>query len=66
MEKNAIDNRKIPYNHRQRAFPNGTLLIDVVDKRNDAGEYKCIVKSNQNSGLRASSALRINVQSKLL
>ena len=39
------DNRRIPYNHRQRSFPNGSLLIDVLDKRTDSGEYKCSARS---------------------
>lgn len=41
----SADNRRIPYNHRQRSFPNGSLLIDVLDKRTDSGEYKCSARS---------------------
>ncbi|KAI1289763.1 Down syndrome cell adhesion molecule-like protein Dscam2 [Halotydeus destructor] len=57
------NNRRIPYNHRQKSFANGTLLIDVVDRRNDGGEYKCTVRSDSKSSTQAVSSFRISVQS---
>lgn len=55
------DNRRLPYNHRQRSFANGTVMIDLVDKRSDAGEYKCVVKSAHKV---ASKTTRVIVESK--
>lgn len=56
------DNRRLPYNHRQRSFTNGSVMIDVVDKRSDSGEYKCVVKSAHKV---ASKMTKVIVESKL-
>ncbi|GBL99245.1 Transposon Ty3-G Gag-Pol polyprotein [Araneus ventricosus] len=53
------DGRRIPYNHRQRGFKNGTLIIREIDRRNDGGEYKCIARNSQ--GQRGERTLNIRV-----
>ncbi|XP_055349306.1 cell adhesion molecule Dscam2-like [Paramacrobiotus metropolitanus] len=35
------DNHLLPVNHRQLVYPNGTLAIEKVDARLDAGVYVC-------------------------
>ncbi|KAF8796637.1 Down syndrome cell adhesion molecule-like [Argiope bruennichi] len=55
-EKNG---RRIPYNHRQRGFKNGTLIIREIDRRSDGGEYKCIARNSQ--GQRGERTLNIRV-----
>lgn len=37
------DSNLLPYNHRQRAFENGTLKLFDVQKDVDEGEYTCNV-----------------------
>ncbi|XP_022235066.1 Down syndrome cell adhesion molecule-like protein Dscam2 [Limulus polyphemus] len=39
--------RRIPYNHRQRSFSNGTLIIEDVDQRSDGGQYSCVVRNQR-------------------
>ncbi|XP_077560152.1 cell adhesion molecule Dscam1-like isoform X2 [Haemaphysalis longicornis] len=37
------DNRRLPLNQRQTAFPNGTLQIQGTDREHDEGQYTCTV-----------------------
>ncbi|CAN7938015.1 unnamed protein product, partial [Ixodes hexagonus] len=39
------DGSELPVNQRQTVFPNGTLLLETVDKSKDRGEYICSVDS---------------------
>ena len=34
-------NKRLPFNHRQKVYPNGTFILTDVDKKLDVGEYKC-------------------------
>lgn len=36
-------NTKLPENHRQHVYSNGTLVINGMDKTNDEDEYRCVV-----------------------
>ena len=36
---------KLPQNHRQIVYPNGTLIIKKCDVSSDQGEYQCVVKN---------------------
>ncbi|XP_071040725.1 cell adhesion molecule Dscam1 isoform X2 [Parasteatoda tepidariorum] len=36
---------KLPQNRRQQVFPNGTLIINTVDRNNDEGSYRCIAEN---------------------
>ncbi|XP_023213824.1 Down syndrome cell adhesion molecule-like protein Dscam2 [Centruroides sculpturatus] len=36
------DNRQLPQSHRQNVYPNGTLIIQEVNKKGDEGKYTCI------------------------
>lgn len=36
-------NTKLPENHRQHVYQNGTLIIHQMEKVNDEDEYKCVV-----------------------
>ncbi|XP_015912285.1 cell adhesion molecule Dscam1 [Parasteatoda tepidariorum] len=55
-EKNG---RRIPFNHRQRGFKNGTLIIREIDRRSDGGEYRCIARNSQ--GQKGERTLNIRV-----
>ena len=48
---------KLPQNHRQIVFPNGTLVIKKIEKSNDEDTYKCIVNSKVNANGVAGSKL---------
>ena len=36
-------NTKLPENHRQHVYSNGTLVIHQMEKANDEDEYRCVV-----------------------
>lgn len=33
---------RLPYNHRQKVYPNGTLTVTDVERSSDEGRYKCV------------------------
>lgn len=41
LSSRVIGNQRLPFNHRQKVFPNGTLILTEVDRDNDQGSYKC-------------------------
>ncbi|XP_076325900.1 cell adhesion molecule Dscam1-like [Tachypleus tridentatus] len=51
--------RRIPYNHRQRLFSNGTLIIKDVDKRSDGGQYSCVARSPNGQSSRSKMYLDV-------
>nr|CAD7589389.1 unnamed protein product [Timema genevievae] len=53
------DSHRLPTNRRQHVFPNGTLLLENVQKDADRGEYRCRASNNQ--GQSASQMLPLNV-----
>ncbi|GIY01318.1 down syndrome cell adhesion molecule-like protein Dscam2 [Caerostris darwini] len=38
---------KLPQNRRQQVFPNGTLIINNVDRTTDEGSYRCIAENKE-------------------
>ncbi|XP_075218306.1 cell adhesion molecule Dscam2-like [Lycorma delicatula] len=53
------DGKKLPINRRQHIFPNGTLLINNVQRDLDKGMYRCTAGNKQ--GVSASQNLAIGV-----
>ncbi|XP_065334191.1 cell adhesion molecule Dscam2-like isoform X1 [Cloeon dipterum] len=51
--------RKLPMNRRQHVFPNGTLLIENVQRTSDHGLYTCTVTNKQ--GLADSQSVSLSV-----
>lgn len=49
----------LPQNRRQRVFPNGTLVIDHIQREADSGRYTCTAENR--AGRRASRDVQINV-----
>ncbi|XP_022699734.1 Down syndrome cell adhesion molecule-like protein 1 homolog [Varroa jacobsoni] len=41
------ENIRLPYNHRQKVFTNGTLLVHDVERATDEGRYTCTAKNSQ-------------------
>lgn len=55
---------RLPANHRQVVYPNGTLFIGSVDKSTDEGEYRCIVRNGK--GEQAQSSFQLIIQGRCL
>ncbi|KAB7494488.1 Hemicentin-1 [Armadillidium nasatum] len=43
-EKNG---RLLPINRRQKTFPNGTLIVEKVQRSSDQGRYTCVARNSQ-------------------
>ena len=52
---------KLPQNHRQVVYPNGTLIIRKIDRSNDEDYYRCLVTAPESMSSSASSAFNIKV-----
>ena len=53
------EGRQLPINDRQRVYTNGTLIIEDVQRSEDAATYTCIARSEQ--GYSARSDLDVTV-----
>lgn len=49
-------------NHRQKLFPNGTLLISDLDEVTDSGQYSCQARWSANADLVASNSLHVSIK----
>lgn len=56
------ENMRLPFNHRQKVYPNGTLVVTDVEREADEGKYKCIAIGKE--GKLAQNSLFVNVQGK--
>lgn len=56
------DGRRLPQNHRQKAWSNGTLVITDVQKSSDWGRYECLVFDGEGHSVRRD--LIVNVMGK--
>ncbi|KAG0425022.1 hypothetical protein HPB47_027788, partial [Ixodes persulcatus] len=54
------DGRRLPFHHRQKVFPNGTLLV-LATSVQDAGEYACIAANTQGQTARAKLFVSVKV-----
>ena len=60
-----IGGRQLPYNKRQQVFPNGTMVITNVERKEDAttnGAYTCVARNDE--GYSARSDLQVSVMGK--
>ena len=57
------EGRQLPINDRQRVYQNGTLIIDDVQRNEDAATYTCIARNEE--GYSARSDLDVTVMGKL-
>ncbi|XP_049522395.1 Down syndrome cell adhesion molecule-like protein Dscam2 [Dermacentor silvarum] len=53
------DGRWLPQNHRQRSFPNGTLVVTQVQRSQDTGWYECTARDAQGNTARGQLAVRV-------
>ena len=56
------ENRQLPINDRQRVFDNGTLIIEDVQRSEDAATYTCVARNER--GFSANSKLEVSVMGK--
>lgn len=57
-----IENRALPINRKQKVFPNGTLIIENVERTSDQATYTCVAKNAE--GYSARGALEVQVMGK--
>lgn len=56
------DNQRLPFNHRQKVYPNGTFILTEVEKNTDEGLYKCQANGRDGKEIKsASSSLSLQV-----
>ena len=60
------EGRPLPHNHRQKAFPNGTLIIEDLQKARDDGLYNCVAENNRSRTARRDVSLNIMGMPKLV
>ena len=53
----------LPSNHRQHVSKDGTLTIQAVQRRHDAGEYVCTARNTEEQGM--SRSVHVHVMGKL-
>lgn len=52
----------MPINRKQKVFPNGTLIIENVERASDQATYDCVAKNSQ--GYSARGSLEVQVMGK--
>ncbi|XP_064480488.1 cell adhesion molecule Dscam1-like [Ornithodoros turicata] len=53
---------RLPYNHRQKAFPNGTLLVQDVERATDEGLYACAARNKDGQSAHGSLHVKVLVR----
>lgn len=54
----------LPINRKQKVFPNGTLIIENVERLSDQASYTCVARNAQ--GYSDRGALEVQVMGKLI
>ena len=57
------ENRLLPINRKQKVFPNGTLIIENVDRNQDQATYTCVAKNAE--GYSARGSIEVEIMGKL-
>lgn len=47
VNTNVADSRQLPINRKQKVFPNGTLIIENVERSSDQATYTCVARNAQ-------------------
>ncbi|KAG8230029.1 hypothetical protein J437_LFUL009995 [Ladona fulva] len=58
-------NRELPVDLRQKVYPNGTLSVEHVQKKTDAGVYTCTARNKQGHSARRSGEVTVIVPPKI-
>ncbi|XP_039148182.1 Down syndrome cell adhesion molecule-like protein Dscam2 isoform X39 [Drosophila simulans] len=59
------DNRALPINRKQKVFPNGTLIIENVERNSDQATYTCVAKNQEGYSARGSLEVQVMVPPKI-
>ncbi|XP_050305180.1 cell adhesion molecule Dscam2 isoform X4 [Anthonomus grandis grandis] len=59
------DGRLLPINRKQKVFPNGTLIIENVERASDQATYVCVAKNSQGYSARGSLEVQVMVLPKI-
>ncbi|XP_062527436.1 cell adhesion molecule Dscam2 isoform X11 [Bombyx mori] len=60
------DGRVLPINRKQKVFPNGTLVIENVERMSDEATYTCVAKNSQGYTARETLELQVMVPPQIL
>ncbi|XP_043064013.1 Down syndrome cell adhesion molecule-like protein Dscam2 isoform X17 [Drosophila ficusphila] len=59
------DNRALPINRKQKVFPNGTLIIENVERNSDQATYTCVAKNQEGYSARGSLEVQVMAPPKI-
>ncbi|XP_059046525.1 cell adhesion molecule Dscam2 isoform X42 [Achroia grisella] len=59
------DGRNLPINRKQKVFPNGTLVIENVERISDQATYTCVAKNSQGYSVKGNLELQVMVPPKI-
>ncbi|XP_073989893.1 Down syndrome cell adhesion molecule 1 isoform X44 [Rhodnius prolixus] len=59
------DGRVLPINRKQKVFPNGTLIIENVERLSDQATYTCVAKNGQGYSSRGTLEVQVMVLPKV-
>ncbi|XP_043478421.1 Down syndrome cell adhesion molecule-like protein Dscam2 isoform X14 [Leptopilina heterotoma] len=60
------DTRVLPINRKQKVFPNGTLIIENVERQSDQATYTCVARNAQGYSARGMLEVQVMVGPQLL
>ncbi|XP_072939072.1 cell adhesion molecule Dscam1 isoform X4 [Epargyreus clarus] len=60
------DGRVLPINRKQKVFPNGTLVIENVERISDQATYTCVAKNSQGYSARGTLELQVMVAPQIM
>ncbi|XP_076672501.1 Down syndrome cell adhesion molecule 1 isoform X7 [Andrena cerasifolii] len=60
------DTRVLPINRKQKVFPNGTLIIENVERMSDQATYTCVARNAQGYSARGTIEVQVMVGPQLL
>ncbi|XP_050520780.1 cell adhesion molecule Dscam2 isoform X30 [Daktulosphaira vitifoliae] len=60
------ENRQLPINRKQKVFPNGTLIIENVERSSDQATYTCVAKNSQGHTAKGNLEVQVMVRPKIL
>nr|XP_024214183.1 Down syndrome cell adhesion molecule-like protein Dscam2 isoform X32 [Halyomorpha halys] len=60
------DGRALPINRKQKVFPNGTLIIENLERLSDQATYTCVVKNSQGYTSRGTLDVQVMVIPRLM
>ncbi|XP_025414605.1 Down syndrome cell adhesion molecule-like protein Dscam2 isoform X19 [Sipha flava] len=60
------DNRQLPINRKQKVFPNGTLIIENVERSSDQATYTCVARNAQGHTAKGNLEVQVMVPPKMI